>query len=149
MAMIRMMTSSRMMMIVVVEMTTVDAPPTNCSLTVRAAFAACSRIRAGERLDRGRRAREVEMHRRGDALNLWPRERLADCRTAGVLRGDPIGYRRRQLSRRDEVLHVREGGSCHRRNQHERKHEQLSDSKHRMSSIEVNATVIFKQARYP
>ena len=148
MAMIRMMTSSRMMMIVVVEITTVDAPPTSCSLTVRAAFAACSRsVPASVSIAAAARD-EIEVHRRGDVPNLWPRERLADCRAAGVLRGDPIGHCRRQLPRRDEVLHVREGGSRHRRNQHERKHEQLSDCAHLMSSIEVNATVIFKQARY-
>ena len=86
-----------------------------------------------------------------DAATSWTSGRASASRMAarlGVLRGDrsvTVAVSWAGGTRCCTLL--REGGSRHRRNQHERKHEKLSDSAHQRSSIEVNATVV-KQSRY-
>ena len=84
-------------MIVVVEITTVDAPPTSWSFTCCAAFAAFSRSDARHRVDRCGGAVQIKAELRRDRLDLRTLERLAHGGAIGVLFRCAIRDRRREL----------------------------------------------------
>ena len=97
-----------MMTIVVVEITTVDAPPLSWSLTCCAALPAFSRSAPDSVSIAASALVEVKAELGRDRLDLGALERLADSRAIGVLFRCAVGDGRRELAGRDDVLLPRE-----------------------------------------
>jgi hypothetical protein len=98
------MTSSRMMMIVVVEITTVEAPPTSLVVHLLRRVRRLLELGAGHRVDRGDGARDVKAELRRNRLNFRPLERFSHVAAIRVLFRCGHRDRRRELAGRDDVL---------------------------------------------
>ena len=118
-----MMTTSRMMMIVVAVRAIVGVPPTSSWLTCRAVDAACFKILAAHRVHGAGELRQVDTHAGRDFAHFGPRERFANDGTIGVFGRDLLPHRAGELLRCDEVLLVGKcgaGGGEKRQNKCER-----------------------------